>query len=78
VAEGLDRFLKHYQDNINKGMNGYTPNILRNLRKRIDFYWREYVGAKESDDIGYTDFEGYEAFRRVYAKNTKRIKNKYR
>ena len=78
VAEGLDRFLKHYQDNINKGMNGYTPNILRSLRKSIDLYWREYVGTKELDDIGYTDFEGYEAFRRVYAKNTKRIKNKYR
>lgn len=78
VGEAMDKFLKEYEENVKKGINGYTPNILRNFRKSIDIYWREYVGKKDLDHIKDTDLEGYEAFRREYAKNTKRIKNRYR
>ena len=78
VAEGIDKFILHYQDNISREMNGYSNNILRNLKKSVDLYWKEYVGHKDLDSINYTDFENYEAFRRDYAKSTKRIKNKYK
>ena len=59
-------------------MGGYSANILRNFRKSTDIYWREYVGTKDLEDITDRDMEGYEGFRRDYAKNTKRIKNKYK
>jgi len=78
VGEAMDRFLKNYEENVKKGMSGYTENILRNFRKSIDIYWREYVGNKVLDDIKDLDLEGYESFRREYASNTKRIKNRYR
>ena len=78
VAAAMDNFLKNYEENVRKKMGGYTPNILRNLRKSIDIYWREYLGSKDLENINDRDMEGYEEFRRDYAKNTKRIKNKYR
>ena len=78
VAQSLDSFINDYQDKASKGQSGYTANILRNLRKSIDIYWREYIGKKNLDDVSDKDFEGYEEFRRAYAKNTKRIKNRYR
>ena len=78
VAQSLDSFIGDYQDKVSKGQSGYTANILRNLRKSIDIYWREYIGKKNLDDVSDKDFEGYEEFRRAYAKNTKRIKNRYR
>jgi hypothetical protein len=55
-------------------MGGYSTNILRNFRKSIDIYWREYVGAKDLDDITDRGMEGYEEFRRDYAKSTKHKK----
>jgi integrase len=77
VASALDKFLKNYEENINRDMSGYSKNILRNFRKSIDIYWREYVGSKDLEDINDRDMEGYEEFRRDYAKNTKRTKNRY-
>ncbi len=78
VAAALDKFLKNYEENLQRGMGGYSKNILRNFRKSIDIYWREYVGSKDLEDINDRDMEGYEEFRRDYTKNTKRIKNKYK
>ena len=78
VAEAMDRFLKNYEENVKRGMNGYSSNILRNFRKSIDIYWREYVGTKDLEDINDRNMEGYEGFRRDYAKSTKRIKNRYK
>ena len=78
VASAMDKFLKHYEENLKRGMNGYSSNILRNFRKSIDIYWREYVGSKDLEDINDRDMEGYEAFRKDFAKSTKRIKNRYR
>ena len=78
VAAAMDKFLKNYEENVRKKMGGYSTNILRNFRKSIDIYWREYVGSKDLDDITDRDMEGYEEFRRDYAKSTKRIKNKYK
>ena len=78
VNEALDRFLKAYEENLKKGLAGYTPNILRNLRKSVHLYWREYVGSKNLEDITHNDMEGYEEFRRGFAKTTKSIRNKWR
>ena len=78
VASAMDKFLKHYEENLKRGMNGYSSNILRNFRKSIDIYWREYVGSKDLEDINDRDMEGYEPFRKDFAKSTKRIKNRYR
>jgi integrase len=78
VGAAMDKFLKNYEENIKRGMSGYSSNILRNFRKSIDIYWREYVGSKDLDDITDRDMEGYEEFRRDYAKNTKRVKNRYK
>jgi integrase len=77
VAVAMDKFLKNYEENMRKGMGGYSTHILRNLRRSIDIYWREYVGIKDLEDITDRDMEGYEEFRRDYAKNTKRIRNRY-
>ena len=78
VASAMDKFLKMYEENVKLGMSGYSINVFRNSRKALNIYWREYVGDKDVDDISDTDFEGYEAFRREYATNTKRIKNRYK
>jgi len=78
VAQALDDFLSEYAERLANGQGGYTSNILRNLRKSIDIYWREYLGRKDIEDVSDKDMEGYEAFRRSYAKSTKRIKNRYR
>ena len=78
VAAGIGKFLKNYEENVRKKMSGYSTNILRNFRKSIDIYWREYFGSKDLDDINDRDLKGYEEFRRDYAKSTKRIKNKYK
>ncbi len=78
VSSAMDKFLKHYEENLKRGMNGYSSNILRNFRKSIDIYWREYVGSKDLENINDRDMEGYEAFRKDFAKSTKRIKNRYR
>ena len=51
VGAAMDKFLKNYEENIKRGMSGYSSNILRNFRKSIDIYWREYVGSKDLDDI---------------------------
>ena len=59
---------------MRKRMGGYSTNILRHFRKSIDIYWREYVGAKDLDDITDRDMERYEEFRRDYAKSTERKK----
>jgi hypothetical protein len=63
---------------MRKRLGGYSPNILRNFRKSIDIYRREYVGSKGLEDITDRDMEGCEEFRRDYAKSTKRIKNRYK
>jgi integrase len=78
VGSAMDKFLKNYEENVRKEIGGYSTNILRNFRKSIHIYWREYVGSKDLEDITDRDMEGYENFRRDYAKNTKRKKNKYR
>ena len=78
VAVAMGKFLKNYEENVKREMGGYSANILRNFRKSIDIYWREYVGTKDLQDITDRDMEGYEEFRRDYAKNTKRIKNRYK
>ena len=78
VGSAMDKFLKNYEENVRKEIGGYSTNILRNFRKSIHIYWREYVGSKDLEDITDRDMEGYEKFRRDYAKNTKRKKNKYR
>jgi hypothetical protein len=78
VSQTLDFFIGDYQYMASRGQSEYTANILRNLRKSIDIYWREYIVKRNLDDVSDKDFEGYEEFRRAYAKNTKRIKNRYR
>jgi len=77
VAVAMDKFLGMYEENLKKGMSGYSKSSLRNFQKTMNIYWREYVGNKELDTIKDTDFEEYEAFRREYATNTKRIKSRY-
>jgi hypothetical protein len=77
VAAAMDKFLDIYEENVKKGMSGYSKNSLRNFQKTMNIYWREYVGDKDLDNIKDTDFEKYKAFRREYATNTKRIKSRY-
>jgi integrase len=77
VAQALDDFMAEYAERLAIGQSGYTANILRNLRKSIDIYWREYLGRKDIEDVSDKDMEGYEQFRRKYAKNTNRKKGKW-
>jgi integrase len=78
VEQAIDSFLTDYSDKLKKGFSGYKRNVLRNQRKSTDLYWREYIGKKNLEDLTSNDMDGYEEFRRSYAKNTKRIKNRYR
>ena len=77
VSQALDDFLSEYAERLANGQSGYTSNILRNLRKSVDIYWREYLGKKDIEDVSDKDMEGYEQFRRKYAKNTDRKKGKW-
>ncbi len=74
VGEALDKFLSQYKDNLDAGISGFTKHMYRGFRKSIDIYWREYVGHKSLNSLSIIDFENYEAWRRKWAKNTKRKK----
>jgi integrase len=77
VEQALDNFLSEYAERLANDQSGYTSNILRNFRKSIHIYWREYIGKKDIEDVSDKDMEGYEQFRRKYAKNTDRKKGRW-
>ena len=78
VTQAIDAYLDFYKENVKNKVNGYTSSILKNHQRVTNVYWREYIGTKNLDDVSYEDFEGYEAFRRSFAKNTNRIRNQWR
>ena len=74
VAETMDRYLIEYEENLNAGIGGYSKNILRNIRKSMDIYWRDYVGEEPINNINENHLDGYEKYRRSYWKLGKRKK----
>tara|TARA_Y100000034_G_scaffold136147_1_gene211097 strand:- start:393 stop:1667 length:1275 start_codon:yes stop_codon:yes gene_type:complete len=77
VERALDDFLRQYERNLKSGISGYTTHMYRGFKKSIDIYWREYIGGKSISVIQVADFEGYELWRRDWAKNTKRKERKH-
>ena len=74
VSETMDRYLIEYEENLNAGLGGYSKNILRNIRKSMDIYWRDYVGEEPINNINENHLDGYEKYRRSYWKLGKRRK----
>src|ERR1022692_1311464 len=59
VAEAIDEFIAEYEDKLTKGLSGHTKNMLRQYRKTICRYWKEYVGKKPIANISLADMESY-------------------
>jgi integrase len=66
VAEAIDDFIAEYEDRLAKELSGYTKNMLRQYRKTIFRYWKEYVGQRPIASISLTDMESYENWRASY------------
>lgn len=69
VALALDKYIKNYEKNLKAGVANYSPHMLRGFKKSIDIFWREYIGKHQLNSITFTDIEGYELWRRSWAKN---------
>ncbi|MBT3766533.1 MAG: site-specific integrase [Rhodospirillales bacterium] len=72
VNQAVDKFLDNYEKNFKAGVSGFSKHMLRNFKKSIDIYWKEYVGERLLNSIAVSDFEGYEIWRRSWAKSTSR------
>src|SRR5580700_6315170 len=46
VATAIDDFIAEYEGRLAKGLSGYTKHMLRQYRKTICRYWKDYVGKK--------------------------------
>jgi len=66
VSDEIDAFIRHYEEGLEKGLSGFSKNMLRGFRKTICRYWREYVGNKPLAEISLPDLEHYEDWRSGY------------
>jgi integrase len=69
VAEAIDDFIAEYEDRLAKGLSGHTKHMLRQYRKTICRYWKDYVGKNSLQDISLADMEAYESWRANYWQN---------
>ena len=66
VAEAIDDFITEYEDRLAKGLSGHTRHMLRQYRKTICRYWKDYVGKRPVRDISLAEMEAYETWRANY------------
>src|SRR5271167_4891696 len=66
VAKAIDDFIAEYEDRLAKGLSGYTKHMLRQYRKTIFRYWKDYVGRNLLRDVSLADMESYESWRANY------------
>ena len=69
VAEVIDDFIAEYEERLAKGLSGHTTHMLRQYRKTICRYWKDYVGKKPLRDVSLADMEEYEHWRANYWQN---------
>ena len=70
----IDRFLRNYESGLDNGVSGYTQNMFRGFKKSVDIHWRDYLGERQLNSISATDLEGYELWRRDFAKSSSKRK----
>ncbi|MGE5478134.1 MAG: tyrosine-type recombinase/integrase [Bacteroidales bacterium] len=66
VEAEIDAFMKEYRTGVEQGLINYSRHMLRGYERSVVRYWREYVGKKRLQDIGYADMEAYEGWRQSY------------
>lgn len=66
VAEAIDDFIAEYEDKLAKGLSGHTNHMLRQYRKTIRRYWKDYIGEKPLGEVSLEDLEAYEQWRANY------------
>lgn len=66
VAEVIDDFIVEYEDKLAKGLSGHTKHMLRQYKKTICRYWKDYVGKKPLGEVLLADMEAYEQWRSNY------------
>jgi integrase len=66
VAEAVDDFIAEYEDKLAKGLSGHTKHMLRQYKKTICRYWKDYVGRKRLAEVLLADMEAYEQWRANY------------
>lgn len=66
VTQTIDDFINEYEDRLSKGLSGYTQHMLRQYRKTICRYWKDYIGATPLRDVSLADMEAYESWRSMY------------
>jgi integrase len=66
VSETIDAFIAEYEDKLAKGLTGHTKHMLRQYKKTICRYWKDYIGKKPLAQVFLTDMEAYEQWRSGY------------
>jgi hypothetical protein len=51
VSQAIDDFISEYEERLTKGLAGYTKHMLRQYRKTICRYWKDYLGKTSLQDI---------------------------
>ena len=46
AADAIDQFIVEYEDRLSKGLSGHTKHMLRQYKKTICRYWKDYLGQK--------------------------------
>ena len=66
VADAIDQFIIEYEDRLAKGLSGHTKHMLRQYKKTICRYWKNYLGQKSLQEVSLADMEAYEQWRANY------------
>jgi integrase len=69
TADAIDDFINEYEDALRRGMAGSSPNVLRQYKKTICRYWKDFIGNKPLADVSLIDMESYEGWRSAYWQN---------
>jgi integrase len=68
IDEGIQKFLVHHEQQVQLGVTGWSKNRLSSYRIALLTYWSRYIGHKKLNTLILEDFDGYEQWRRIDAK----------
>jgi integrase len=63
----IGRFMAEYTQGVEKGLAGFSNNMLRLYRRGLEKYWVAYLGDRALSGVTLEHMEGYELWRQSYS-----------
>lgn len=68
VEEGILKFIGDYEKKVIAEIAGYSKHMLASYKIYLQQYWTKFIGSKQLNTINFHDLDGYEVWRKTYAK----------